>query len=56
MHKVGAEMYNLFVWAGEILAHVVFNERFLKAGFCADGKPVIRAGASSCAHNDLYAF
>lgn len=37
---VEAEMYNLFVWTGEILAHVVFNERFLKAVFCADGKPV----------------
>lgn len=26
-------MCNLFVWTGEILSHVVFNEMFLKLGF-----------------------
>lgn len=49
-------MCNLFVWTGEIPSHVVFNEVFLKAGFCADGKPVIRAGVGSCAHKDLCAY
>lgn len=56
MHTAGAEMCNLFVWTGEIPSHVVFNEVFLKAGFCADGKPVIRAGVGSCAHKDLCAY
>lgn len=46
-------MYHLFVWTGETLPRDVFNERFLIAGFCADGKPVIGAGACSCAHNNL---
>lgn len=56
IHTIGAEMYHLFVWTGEILPHVVFNERFLIAGVCADGKPVIRDGAGSCAHNNVCAF